>query len=64
MVTLQQHLARVRARKLELGIRDTPAEIEAMRNRGGRRTSGKRILLRRTAARARAAGLQPVPAYF
>ena len=64
MVTLQQHLARVRARKLELGIRDTPAEVEAMRNKGGRRTSGKRVLLRRTAMRAMAAGVEPVRAYY
>ena len=64
MVTLQQHLARVRDCKLQLGIRDTPAEVEAMRTKGGRRTSGKRVLLYRTAARARGAGVEPVPAYY
>lgn len=64
MITLQDHLARVEARKIELGIIDTPAAIEAMRNKGGKRTAEKRELLRRTAARARAAGRKPIISYF
>jgi hypothetical protein len=43
---------------------DTPAATEAMRNKGGQRTPAKRELLRRAAARARAAGRKPVIAYF
>lgn len=64
MITLRDLLARVEAKKAELGIIDTPAVIEAMRNKGGKRTEQKRELLRRAMTRARAAGCKPVPAYF
>ena len=34
MITLRELLARVEARKAELGMIDTPAATEAMRNKG------------------------------
>ena len=64
MITLRELLARVEARKAELGMIDAPAATEAMRNKGGQRPPAKRELLRRAAARARAAGRKPVIAYF
>ena len=45
MITLRDLLARVEARKAELGMVDTPAATEAMRNKGGQRTEAKRELL-------------------
>ena len=35
MLTLRGHVARVGARKMELGMLDTPTAAEAMRNKGG-----------------------------
>ncbi len=64
MVTLQDFLADIERRKLELGMVDTPASVEAMRNKGGQRTEEKRELLRRADARALAAGRRPVPSYY
>ena len=61
LATLQQQVS---ARKALLGMLDTPAEIEALRNKGATRTPEKRELLRRTKGRARAAHRQPVAAYF
>lgn len=55
-MTLEEHLARVEARKAKLGIVFTPEETEAMRNKGERRTPEKRELLRRIAKRAKSAG--------
>jgi hypothetical protein len=63
-ITLDEHLARVSARKAELGIEDTEEQTEAMRNKGGSRTPEKRELLGRTAQRAIDAGLEPQKAYF
>ena len=62
MVTLLDFLAE--RRKLELGLNDTPASIEAMRNKGGQRTDEKHELLRRADARALAAGRNPFPSYY
>ncbi len=59
MIQLREFIARVDARKLALGIADGPAEIEAMRNQGTRRTPAKRELLRRAEERAREAGHKP-----
>jgi len=59
--TFQQQ---VMARKVMLNMLDTPAEVEAMRNKGANRTQAKRELLRRVEKRARAAGLEPILAYF
>lgn len=64
MLTLQEYLARVEARKMELGMLDTPETTEAMRNTGGSRTPQKRDLLKAVAARAQKAGREPVAANF
>ncbi len=45
---------RVSACKKKLGMLDTPAEVEAMRNPGDRRTPEKHELLRRIAVRVQA----------
>lgn len=64
MISLRDHLDRVAARKEELGIRDTPESVEAMRNKGGYRTEAKRELLRRAEERTKAAGLEPGKSYY
>jgi hypothetical protein len=61
---LADHLSRVRQRKQELGLDDTTAAVEAMRNRGGERTPEKRALLAAASERSEAAGRKPVRAYF
>lgn len=63
-ITLSDLLSRIRARKAELGIVDTAETTEAMRNRGTRRTREKRALLARSEARAREAGIDPVPGHY
>lgn len=45
--TLEELQDRARARKLELGIVDTPEYIDSLRNKGANRTPEKRELLRR-----------------
>lgn len=64
MVALQDYLAQVEARKLEIGMRDTAADVDALRNRGANRTEAKRCLLASADARARAAGVQRVVSYY
>lgn len=64
MTTLRTFLAAVEARKASLGMSDTPAATEAMRNKGACRTPEKRELLRRVEARAIAAGREPVVSYY
>jgi hypothetical protein len=59
---LSEFLARIDARKVTLGI--TPAATAAARNNGTRRTAEKRAQLLRIQARARDAGLAPLPARF
>jgi hypothetical protein len=49
LTDLQRQL---QARKADLGIKDGPDEVAAMRNSGSRRTPEKRELLRRIAERA------------
>ena len=63
-IDLAAWLTRVRARKAELGIVDTPERIESLRNKGGNRKPEKRELLRRADERARAAGKVPVKSYY
>ena len=63
-VNLGDLLERTRKRKLELGLAETPDGTEAMRNKGARRTPEKRELLRRTEARAKAAGVTPVKSHY
>jgi type II secretory pathway component PulM len=63
-ISLAKIQQQVSARKAMLGMLDTPAEVEALRNKGGNRTPEKRELLRRVEKRARGAGLKPVTAYY
>ncbi len=63
-MTLDLFLADIKARKAALGMKDTPAEVETMRNKGGRRTPEKRKLLRRVEERARSAGVEPLESYY
>lgn len=62
-VVLSEYLERVQHRKATLGIIDTPARVDTLRNKGGSRTPEKRELLVRAAARACATGREPVIAY-
>jgi hypothetical protein len=64
VLSLDEYLAAIEARRAALAMVDGPAETDAMRNKGGARTAEKRELLRRAAARAEAAGIEPVRAYF
>jgi hypothetical protein len=61
---LPDYLARIDARKKALGMTDTRAEVEALRNSGLNRTPEKRELLRRMEQRAIAAGVKSVPAHY
>jgi hypothetical protein len=63
-VVLAEFLDRIRERKAALGIEDTPAATEAMRNKGGQRTVSKRQLLAQAEERAAAAGRSPIKSYF
>ena len=63
-VSFKAFQQQLNARKAALGMIDTPAEIESLRNKGASRTPAKRELLRRAEERARVAGVQPVKAYF
>jgi hypothetical protein len=63
-IRLEDLLARIEARKKALGMTDTPAEVEALRNSGLNRTPEKRELLRRMEQRAIEAGVKPVPAHY
>ena len=64
MMTLHQFLSDIKARKAALGMTDTPERVEAMRNKGGRRTPEKRELLRRVEERAREAGVETLKSYY
>jgi hypothetical protein len=63
-MTLEAMLAMVDARKTALGLTETAADTEAMRNKGANRTPEKRELLRCVEARAEAAGFQPIRSYY
>ena len=63
-VDLATHLERVRARKAELGLVDTPERVEALRNKGTNRTPEKRELMRRVEERAREAGVPVLKSYY
>jgi hypothetical protein len=60
--SLQAFLQEVEDRKRALGITD--AMIVDARNTGERRTPEKREMLARIQKRARAAGVEPMPAKF
>lgn len=57
-------VAEAENRKRSLGLDESPAAVDAMRNKGGSRTPAKREMLARIDRRARAAGRTPVPAYY
>ena len=63
-ISLDDHLKRVRERKIELGLVDSEESTESMRNRGHNRTESKRNLLKSIAERAIGAGLKPIKAYL
>ena len=63
-IALDDLLAEIQERKEALGIVDDEEYTEAMRNKGGERTTEKRELLRRVRDRAVAAGRTPIKAYF
>ena len=63
-VNLTDHLQQVERRKAAMGLADTPARVDALRNKGASRTPEKRELLARAAVRARAAGREPRTAYY
>jgi hypothetical protein len=62
-ITLNDLLSRIDERKRLLGLADTAATTEALRNKGGSRTPEKRELLRRAELRARQAGRDPIISY-
>jgi hypothetical protein len=64
VIELDRLLGEVEARKAQLGLCDTPETLEALRNKGERRSPAKREMLRRAAARACASGKDPIPAHF
>lgn len=57
-------IARTEAAKRQMGWVDDEASTEALRNKGGSRTSAKRAHLARIDERAREAGRKPIPAYY
>jgi hypothetical protein len=61
MITLEleAYLAEIAAREKALGIDESPEAVEALRNKGTRRTAAKREALRLADERARAAGRRP-----
>ncbi len=63
-MTLNDLLSRIDERKRVLGLPDTLAVTEALRNKGGNRTPEKRALLRRAELRARQAGRKPVVSHY
>jgi hypothetical protein len=64
MENLYTFLEDVEARKRELGVDESARAIDRLRNRGGGRSSQKRMLLQRAEERARNAGVVPVRSYY
>ena len=63
-VDLFSFLADVERRKRALGFDESQAAVDALRNKGGRRSPAKRAMLRRTEQRARAAGFKPTRSFY
>ncbi|MDE1916831.1 MAG: hypothetical protein KGJ57_12630 [Sphingomonadales bacterium] len=57
-------VAEAEAYKQQMGLEDTPAATEALRNKGDNRTSQKRGMLARLERRAREAGRQSLPGHY
>lgn len=53
----------IELRKAAIGFDEGAVAVDSRRNKGAMRTAGKRELLRRTKARAKAAGVAPVASY-
>lgn len=53
----------IELRKAAIGFDESAASVDSRRNKGAMRTAGKRELLNRTKARAKAAGAAPVVSY-
>lgn len=64
IVDFYAFVAEAEQRQRDLGIDQSAEAIEALRNKGGRRTPEKRAMLARMAQRAEAAGRNPVPAHY
>lgn len=62
-ITLNDLLSRIDEKKRLLGLADTAATTEALRNKGGSRSLEKQELLRRAELRARQAGRDPIISY-
>lgn len=60
MLELTGYLAEVNARKTKLASDGAVPVVESCRNSGARRTAGKRSVLKRADARAKAARVQPI----
>jgi hypothetical protein len=63
-IKLAAHLKLVEARRAQLAAAGLLPPNEALRNRGLNRTEEKRELLRRVEARAKAAGVPTMKAYY
>ena len=63
VVTLKDHLDDLKAAQDRAGITFTPEMVDALRNKGTRRTPEKRALLDEIQRRCREAGIEPVVAY-
>lgn len=61
--TLSEFLAEVEARKAQLGFDEGAEAVDARRNKGGRRTARKLMILERTEQRAKRAKRIPVVSY-
>lgn len=61
-LTLNTLIADKKSRARLFGVDAVP--VDSLRNKGANRTPAKRAALARAAARARAAGVEPVAAYF
>jgi hypothetical protein len=63
-VDLFRHLATMEARWDALAAEGKLPSVESCRNDGARRTPNKRRLLANAEARAKAAGIEPVPSRY
>lgn len=57
-------VAETEAYKQEIGLTETPAATESLRNKGVARSSRKRNMLARMEKRAQSAGRKSLPAHY